>query len=294
MIGDDPVAGAMLALSRNAGRLDGGGNQRPEQVRIIIVVLALQQRRNALQTHAGIDRRTRQVDTLFLRQLLILHEDEVPDFDETVAILFRRTGRSTPDMIAMVVEDFRTGTAGTGIAHRPEIVAGRNADDAVIGKTGDLLPEIKGLIVGMINRDQQAVAVDAEFLGDQVPGMGDRFFLEIIAEGEVTEHFEEGMVTGGITDIVEIVMLAAGAHAFLRRCRRGIGTAFKTGEDVFELHHAGIGEHQCRIVARHQRAGGHYLVSVLLEVVEKGRPNFIHTAHAHTPLTAGVHHRHRK
>ncbi|WP_313611212.1 hypothetical protein, partial [Rhizobium sp.] len=33
---------------------------------------------------------------------------------------------------------------------------------------------------------------------------------------------------------------------------------------------------------------------VLLEVVEKGRPNFIHTAHAHTPLTAGVHHCHRK
>ncbi|MNU71874.1 hypothetical protein D3C71_613160 [compost metagenome] len=197
-------------------------------------------------------------------------------------------------MIAVVIEDFRTGTAGTGIAHCPKIVAGRNTDDTVVGETGNLLPEVKGLVVGVIDSHQQTVAVDAEFPGDQVPGMGDRFFLEIIAEGEIAEHFEEGVVAGGITDIVEVVMLAAGAHAFLRRSGRGIRTAFKTGEDVLELHHAGIGEHQCRIVARHQRAGGHDLMSVLLEVVEKGRPNFIHTAHAHTPLTAGVHHRHRK
>ncbi len=101
-------------------------------------------------------------------------------------------------------------------------------------------------------------------------------------------------MTGGVTDIVEVVMLATSAHAFLRRCRSRIRTAFQTGEDVLELYHAGIGEHQRRIVARHQRAGGHNLVSVLLEVVEEGRPNFIYTAHAHTPLTAGVHHRHRK
>ena len=29
------------------------------------------------------------------------------------------------------------------------------------------------------------------------------------------------------------------------------------GEDVLELHHAGVGEHQRRVVARHQRRGGH-------------------------------------
>ncbi len=31
-------------------------------------------------------------------------------------------------------------------------------------KTGDLLPEVKGLVVGVIDRDQQTIAVDAEFL----------------------------------------------------------------------------------------------------------------------------------
>src|SRR5260370_1074348 len=42
------------------------------------------------------------------------------------------------------------------------------------------------------------------------------------------------------------------------------------GEDVLELHHAGIGEQQCRIVSRHERARRHDLVLVAREIVEKG------------------------
>lgn len=60
-------------------------------------------------------------------------------------------------------------------------------------------------------------------------------------------------------------MLAASAHTFLRGGRTCIGTRFSTGEDVLELHHAGIGEHQGWIVARHQRAGFHNRVTSALE-----------------------------
>ena len=57
-----------------------------------------------------------------------------------------------------------------------------------------------------------------------------------------------------VADIVEVVVLAAGAHAFLCRGGPHIGALLETGEDVLELHHAGgIGEHQRRIVARHKR-----------------------------------------
>lgn len=38
--------------------------------------------------------------------------------------------------------------------------------------------------------------------------MGDRLFLEIVAEREIAQHFKEGMVPRSIADIVEIVMLA--------------------------------------------------------------------------------------
>ncbi len=95
----------------------------------------------------------------------------------------------------------------------------------------------------MVDGDEQPRPVDAEFLRDQVPGKLDRALLEIVAEGEVAEHLEEGVVARGIADIVEVVVLAAGAHAFLRGDRRGIGTRLKAREDVLELHHAGIGEH---------------------------------------------------
>ena len=59
---------------------------------------------------------------LLRRHLLELHEDEVPDLDEAVAVGIRAAGRAARNLVAVVVEDLRAGAAGAGIAHRPEIV----------------------------------------------------------------------------------------------------------------------------------------------------------------------------
>ena len=104
----------------------------------------------------------------------------------------------------------------------------------------------------MIDGDRELVFGQPEFLGDQGPGPFDCVGLEVVAEGEVAEHFEEGVVAGGITHIVEVVMLAAGTHAFLRAGGAGIGALFSTGEHILELHHARIGKHQGGVIARHQ------------------------------------------
>ena len=85
----------------------------------------------------------------------------------------------------------------------------------------------------------------------------------------------------GVADIVEVVVLAAGAHAFLRGGGALIGPLLDAGEDVLELHHAGIGEHQGRVVARHQRRRRHDLVAVLGKEVQKGRPDLVNAAHVH-------------
>ena len=45
--------------------------------------------------------------------------------------------------------------------------------------------------------------------------MGNRLLFEIIAEREIAQHFEERMMACGVADIVEVIMLAAGAHALL-------------------------------------------------------------------------------
>lgn len=65
-------------------------------------------------------------------------------------------------------------------------------------------------------------------------------------------------------------MLAAGADAPLRGGGAVIGTGIAASEYVFELHHAGIGEQQSWVIARHQRTAGHHLMAVALEIIEEG------------------------
>ncbi len=148
--------------------------------------------------------------------LLELHEHQIPDLDKAVAIGIGRTGRAAGDVVAVIVEDLRARPARAGVAHCPEIIRAGDAQDLAVRQTGDLLPQIEGVVVVDIDRDQKLLDRQAEFLGDQVPGELNRPFLEIIAEREIAEHLEEGVVARGVADIVEVVMLAAGAHAFLR------------------------------------------------------------------------------
>ena len=182
-------------------------------------------------------------------------------------------------MLAVIVEDFRARAARADIAHLPEIVRGRDAEDLVFGEARDLLPQLERLVVLGEHGDEEPLARQAEFLGDQVPGELDGELLEVVAEGEVAEHLEKRVVTRGVADIVQVVVLAAGAHAFLRGRGARIGTLLQPGEDVLELHHAGIGEHQRRVVARHERRGRQDLVAVPAEVVEKARSDLVDAAH---------------
>ena len=192
---------------------------------------------------------------------------------------FRRTRRPARDLVAVVVEDFRTGTARAGVAHLPEIVRRRDADDAGVRQARDLLPQVEGLVVVEVDRRRQLVLGQAEFLGDQVPGELDGAVLEVVAEREVAEHLEKGVMPRGVADIVEVVVLAAGADAFLRGGGALVRPLLDPGEDVLELHHAGIGEHQGRIVARHQRRRRHDGVPVGRKIIQKRRPDLVNAAH---------------
>ena len=236
----------------------------------IVVVGALQHRGDTLQPHAGVDRRLGQFDALAVRKLLVLHEHEVPDLDEAVALRIGTAGRPAGNLVAMVVEDFRARAARPGVAHRPEIIGAGDADDAALRQARDLLPQIERLVVVDVDGGGELVLGQAEFLGDQVPGQLDGAVLEVVAEREVAEHLEEGVMPRGVADVVEVVVLAAGAHAFLRGDRALVRALLETGEYVLELHHAGVGEHQRRVVARHQRRRRHDLVPGLVESAEEG------------------------
>ena len=221
------------------------------------------------------------------RQGLELHEHEIPDLDEPVAVGVGRTGRAARDVVAMVVEDLGAWTARSGVAHRPEVVAGCDADDAFVRQAGDRLPQVEGVVIVIIDRDREALFRQAEFAREQAPGELDCIVLEIIAEGEVAEHLEKGVMAGGVADIVEVVVLAACSHAFLRGRGANVTAFLDAGENVLELHHAGVGEHERRIVARHERTRRDDLVPVPSEELQEARSNLVDAAHEHV-ASAGV------
>ena len=77
--------------------------------------------------------------------------------------------------------------------------------------------------------------------------------FEVVAEGEVAEHFEERVVAAGVADVFEIVVFAAGADAFLGGGGAVVVAAFEAQENLLELVHAGVGEEQRGVVARAAR-----------------------------------------
>ena len=84
--------------------------------------------------------------------------------------------------------------------------------------------------------------------GDQFPGVGDRVFLEVIAEGKIAEHLEKRVMAIGEADIFKVVVLAARADAFLAAGGAIVIALFEAEENVLELVHSGIGEKQRGIV----------------------------------------------
>src|SRR2546430_11071207 len=129
----------------------------PEQVDVIVVVPALHHSRDALEPHSGVDRGSRQLFAFAASQLLILHEDQIPDFDEAVAVFALGPRRSARDMLAVIVEDFRTWSTGASFAHGPEIIRGWNGDDFGIREAGNLSPEPGSIVVFGIDSNQQPV-----------------------------------------------------------------------------------------------------------------------------------------
>jgi hypothetical protein len=80
---------------------------------------------------------------------------------------------------------------------------------------------------------------------------------------------------GRVADVLEVVVLAAGPHATLRRDRAVIAALVHAEKDVLELHHARIGEKQGRVVARHEGRTRDHFVAALGEEVQEGLAQLI-------------------
>ena len=83
----------------------------------------------------------------------------------------------------------------------------------------------------------------------------------------------------GEPHIFQIVVLAAGAHAFLRSGGAGVVALLQSQKNVFELIHACVREQQRGIIRWHQRRGMHLLVPFLHKEVEELAADFRPSQH---------------
>ncbi len=103
-------------------------------------------------------------------------------------------------------------------------------------------PNFSGFVVILEHRYPELFCRQTEINCQKFPGKLDCLAFEIVTKAEIAQHFKERVVPGGITDIFQIVVLAACAYAALRACRTRALAMLLAKECFLKLHHAGIGE----------------------------------------------------
>ena len=254
VVGDDPhrhVVRLAVAIGP-AGQLLHCADDRAQQIGVVIAVHALQDGGDALQAQAGVDVLLRQRRQVALCVAVVLHEHQVPQFKVAVALAAEHVLGAGAEGRPLVDVDFRARAARPSIAHSPEVVLLAHAHDALDRHPDLVAPDVERLVVVLVDGDPQLVLGQRQFFGEEFPGEGDGAGLEVIAERKVAEHFEEGLVAGGVADVFQVVVLAAGAHAFLRADGAVVVAFFTAQQHVLKLHHAGVGEQQGGVVLRDQ------------------------------------------
>src|SRR4029079_6970466 len=116
-------------------------------VGVVDRVDSLQDPRAALYAEAGVDVLLRQRRQRAVGVQLELHEDEVPELEEAVAVAARRAlGPAAADALAPVEEHLRVRSARPGPTDRPAGVGARQPDDA-LRRLAHLLPRAHGDLV---------------------------------------------------------------------------------------------------------------------------------------------------
>ena len=245
VVGDapQPAAGFLGRLIADAADLAGRLDQRAEDVDVEVRVDALQHRGRPLQAHARVDVLARQRVQIVGRvaDAVELREHQVPNLD-------RAEGRVEVDFAARAADAVGPLAGGVG---RPEVLVlaqPLQAAPAADGFRRARWPPPRRRRDRPWPRAVPGVKPSHFLLGQELPRPMDRLALEIIAEAEVAQHLEEGVVIGRASDVVDV----AGAQAFLAgRGPRELQLA-AAEEVVLELVHARRSEEHRGVPAGHQ------------------------------------------
>ena len=195
-------------------------------------------RRGSARARAGVDARRGERHELSVGLRVELHEHEVPDLD--VPVLVGRPGRpSAPNSGPRSQKISEFGPHGPVSAMRQKLSSSprRWMRSAGSPTTSRQIFSASSSVSWTVTHS--AIGVEPEHLGDELPRPTDRLGLEVVAEAEVAQHLEEREVPVRAADVVEVVVLAAGAHALLAPTPRGGTAAALVADEVrLERHHA--------------------------------------------------------
>ena len=287
VVGEDPVRlRRPLALAVGDARLAGD----PAHDLLVAVgvedrVDLLQDPRGALEPEAGVDVLLRQRRQRAVGVQLELHEDEVPELEEAVALAARRALRpAAADLLAPVEEHLRVRPARPRAADRPEVVRAREPHDPLgrhahrlPGPHRDLVLAEPELRVAREDGDPDPVEVELHVLEHELPGELDRAVLEVLAEREVAEHLEEGQRPLVQADVVDVGRPEDLLHGRQQRRRR----LLEAEEERHQRLHPGRDQQRRAVVgARDQRGRGPELVALGLEELAEARAQLGGRSHA--------------
>ena len=268
--GNIGLVGLAIGLAGDSGNMVGdilNGIHIKQRIHI------LHDNSQTLQTHAGINVLLHQLGIVALSIVVELGEYVVPYFHIPVAVTAYGTARlATAILFSTVIVDFRTRTTGTG-AMLPEVIFLAKAENTLCRNADLLVPDLKCLIVILINRRIQTVRIQLHHLSQELPAPCNGFLLKVITEGKVAQHFKEGAMTCGLAYILDITgtdTLLTGCHAAARRF-------LLTGKIRLQRSHTGVNQQQGLVTLRNQRKARQSQMFLGLKEREELFTDFIQT-----------------
>ena len=259
---------AVLLAVAPPGELLAEVDQRLELIGLEHRLLALEDRGHAVEPQAGVDVTRRQRLEVVVRLLVVLHEHEVPELQETLVLTAGEVlGR--PESHTAVEVELRARPARADGPGFPEVLRARTADDP-LARHPHRPPQLDRLLVGpqpqglvtVEHGDPDVLRAEAEDLERQLPRELDRALLEVLADREVAEHLEEGEVAQRRAHLLDVGRAEAllAARELPRRRR------FAPQEVGLQRLHPRSGEqHGAILRRRHERGGGQPPMPALLE-----------------------------
>ncbi len=269
---------------RHATEFSNLCDNRSEHVGIVVAGLALKNSADTFETHTGIDVLSLQRNQGAIAHAFVLHEHVIPNFNIAVVFAVHALDR-VPERfglrseVAAVIVDFGAGAARTGVAHFPEVGVSIKAHDAVIRKTGHVLPNLPSFVIVLVHGCEQTFLRELPNFSQKFPSPSDSFFLVVVAEAPVAEHFEEGVVVVVAAHHVEVVVLTGHAKALLAIAYALPALGIIAQENRLELVHARVREHERRVVMGNHRRRTHKEMALGFEELDK---RFAHLRRSHS------------